>query len=162
MNQKLLLIALIMISTRAGAQDLDHYAWVKLAGNRVLVNVQLLHLRADSLVVLRDGRPVVVPVSHILSIKILHESSILSGTAIGAGIGAFSGAAVGVVLSSDDKDTWNPVSTSLYGCVIGGIIGAVTSSAGNSERILDLERATMDERILMLTALLEDLYGPPL
>lgn len=155
--KKLLLVTLFILITRASAQDADHYSWVKLSGNRVMVNVQLLYLRADSLIVMRDGRPVVVPISHIFSMKVLRGSSILGGTALGAGIGAFGGAALGTALSSGDENTWNPVSASLYGCVIGGIIGAVTSSAGNTEMVLDLEGATMDERILLLRDFIEAL-----
>ncbi len=147
----------LIIPAQAGAQNPDHYAWVKLSGNRVMVNVQLLSLRGNSLLVLRDGAIVEVPVDHILGIKVLTESSMLGGLAIGAGIGAFSGAAVGVALSQGDDNTWNPVSTSMYGCIIGGIIGAVTSTAGHSDRVVNLEHASGDERTLILRDLLETL-----
>lgn len=155
--KKLPLVLSFLFITRASAQDMDHYAWVKLSGNRVMVNVQLLDLHADSLIVVRDGRPVVVPISYILGLKVLRGSSILGGTALGAGIGAFGGAALGTALSSGDNDSWNPVSASLYGCVIGGIIGAVTSSSGNTEMVLDLEKASMDERVLLLRDLIKSL-----
>jgi hypothetical protein len=130
--------------------------WIRLSGNRVVLDARILGVDGDSLVVTKDGKKVFVPIGQLESIRRLEEGSILEGAALGAGLGLAVGAAVGSVLESEENVNWTPATAALYGAVLGGIVGSVTGSAGSSE-VLELTGRGIPEKKQLLESFLSRL-----
>lgn len=102
--------------------------WIRLSGNRVILDARIPGFEGDSLIVLNDGKRIFVPLTVVEEIRTVEDDDILEGAARGVGLGLVIGAAVGMTINPDGDRNWTPGTTALYGAVLGGIVGSVTGS----------------------------------
>jgi hypothetical protein len=135
------------------AESMAQTFWIRLSGNRVILDARILRIDGDSIVIVKDEKKGFVPIGQLESIRRVEEGSILEGAALGAGVGLAVGAAVGSVLESEENVNWTPATAALYGAVLGGIVGSVTGSSGSSE-VLELKGRGIPEKKQLIESFL--------
>ena len=99
----------------------ERYLWLRLTENRVVADASFESLGEDSLIVSRGGRRISVPLQELTQIRVIQESMILKGAAIGAGVGVAVGGVISFALQGGDKAQRSPLGTTL----IFGVLGAL-------------------------------------
>jgi len=152
----LLVVALLLhVGSSMGIAQ-DRYFWLKLSGNRVMVNVQARSIRGDSLEVMQDMNRVFIPIQQIEEVRMIDAGSIMNGALIGAGIGMVVGGVAGAIgKESRERSTSIGVSALSVG-VIGGIVGSVAGSMQDQEEILDLSGKDLQEKIRLIAEALRN------
>ena len=148
---KRMIVLLSVISVVVGClHSQDQYLWMRLSENRAMTNALFQSLSGDSLVVLRGGRRVSVPLQEIVQIRLIRESSILEGAAIGSGVGLAVGGAVGFSLRAADKSGSSPLRTALMFGVMGAIVGSLSAALDHPDAIVHLAGMTVAEKRKMI------------
>lgn len=112
--------------------------WIRLSGNRVVLDARIRGVEGESLVFLKEGRATSVRIEEVATIRMVGETDILEGALIGAGTGLAAGAAAGLTVNPHGETNWTPATTALFGAVLGGIVGSVVGSA-EAPAVLELE-----------------------
>lgn len=96
MKQRLtvLVTLLLMINQVLWPQSQNHFVWLRLSDERIIINAQFEQISTDSLIVLRGGRMTGIPLEEIIQIRVIREVSIINGMLIGAGAGIVAGAVI--------------------------------------------------------------------
>lgn len=142
-------------------QSLAQTFWIRLSGNRVILDARILGVEEESLIVIKDGKRTGVHIGEIETVRTIAESDILEGALLGAGIGAASGGLIGAIGKTERDDNWDAGTTALYVAVIGGIVGSVVASADNGGVSLELAGRTTAERKELLSEFLVRLGENP-
>ncbi|MBI2619300.1 MAG: hypothetical protein HYW57_04405 [Ignavibacteriales bacterium] len=144
MKQFIALVSFFFVPLNALAQD--HYLWLKLSENRVILNATWRGMEGDSLQLLSGGKSLFVPIEEIEQIRVMREGSIVEGAAVGAGIGLAVGMVAGF-LARPVRDQNRTMETSaLYIGIVGGIIGSVAGSLRDMEQAVPLEGKSVAEK----------------
>lgn len=126
-------------------QSIAQTFWIRLSGNRVILDARILGVEDESLAFVKDGRKVFAPIGEIEAMRTIEEADILQGALVGAGTGFAVGAAAGLMVNPHGDNNWTPVTTSFYGAVLGGIVGSVIGST-ESPAVLELRGKTFFEK----------------
>ncbi|MEX1137930.1 MAG: hypothetical protein WEF53_01130 [Bacteroidota bacterium] len=129
--------------------------WIRLSGNRVVLDARIRGVEGESLVFMKDGRAASVRIEEIENIRMVGETDILEGALIGAGTGLAVGAAAGLMVNPHGETNWTPATTALYGAVLGGIVGSVVGST-ESPAVLELEGRGVSQKKEMIELFLEE------
>jgi len=128
--------------------------WIRLFGNRVILDARILGVEEESLVFMKDGKKAFVRIGEIETVRTIEEADILGGALVGAGAGFAVGAAAGLMVNPHGDNNWTPETTALYGAVLGGIVGSVVGST-ESPAVLELRGKSVREKSEAILAFLE-------
>ncbi len=128
-----LMVFLLAVSARSQ----NEYVWLKLTNGRVVINATIRTSSNDSIVVVRGTKKSSIAFGDIEKLRVIHESSLVTGAIVGAGIGAGIGAAVSTTASRESHSGLGPSNVLLFG-FLGGLIGAIGSSFDSPEEVIDL------------------------
>lgn len=142
-------LVLAGLLTGCAPESNDQTYWIRLSGNRVILDGRILWVDGDSLVIGKEGKKMFLPIGQIESVRKMEEGSILEGAALGAGAGLTIGAAAGSVFGSEENTGWTPATAAFFGAVLGGIVGSVTGSAGSSEALELAGRSNAEKKQLL-------------
>lgn len=156
MKQRLTVLAtlLLMINQVLWPQSQNHFVWLRLSDERIIINAQFEQISTDSLIVLRGGRMTGIPLEEIIQIRVIREVSIINGMFIGAGAGIVAGAVIGAIAKSSDPTSWSPAVAAFSFAIVGGVVGSVVSSFGQPGDVVDLKNKTAYEKREIILKLL--------
>ena len=144
---KQIIITLVVVITLASSvQAHEQFVWLRLVNDRVIVNATFERMSDDSLLIVRGNKKLTVLLQDVNQVRFIQGSSIVSGMAIGAGIGLLSGGVIGAIVHSSDPTSWSPEVAATAFAVIGGVVGSVISSFDQPGDLVDLTGKSVDEK----------------
>ncbi len=152
-------IAIILLTAGLNlpaAQCKELRLWLKLTGNRVMLDAVLVAVSGDTAVLNLEGRPRRLALREIEQLRLIREKSILEGALVGVGAGIVAGSIIGFLGRSMDDRPWNVKSASLTLGMMGGLVGTVVSSVPDAGDIIDVSSLSVEQRGEVLKRFLDE------
>jgi hypothetical protein len=122
------------------------YLWIRLTENRVISNSKYQGVSGDTLVILRGGRIIRVPLVEVVHLRVINGSSTLENVLIGCGSGLAVGALLGVTLPEKGSPEPGATTTLITLGVIGAVVGGVVNSLEKPGDVVDLSTMSVEEK----------------
>jgi hypothetical protein len=151
MKTVLLTLSLLMI----GSDDLrsqEVSLWIRLSEDRVLNDSRFCDVNDDTLLVVSGNRLMSIPLTQVLQIRAIKDSSITNGILVGSGCGLVLGGLVDLSLSAMDRSSSPKGATWLACAVLGGIVGGTIAALEKPGDLISMEGKSSNEKTRLIRA----------
>jgi hypothetical protein len=146
----LTLLLLIIGSTELRSQEVS--LWIRLSDDRVLNDSRFSDVNDDTLFVVSGNRLVSIPLTQVVQIRAIKDSSITNGILIGSGCGLVLGGLLDLSLSSMDRSSTPKEATWLACAVLGGIVGGTIAALEKPGDLVSLDGKSSNEKSRLISA----------
>ena len=151
MKKVLLTLSLLVIrSAEVRSQEIS--LWIRLSEDRVLNDCRFCDVSDDTMYVVNGNQIMPIPVSQLVQVRAIKDSSITNGVLMGSGCGLILGGLLDLSLSSMDRSSSSKGATWLACAVMGGIIGGTIAALEKPGDLVSLDGKSSIEKTRLIRA----------
>jgi hypothetical protein len=151
MKKVLLTLSLLVIgSAEVRSQEIS--LWIRLSEDRVLNDCRFCDVNDDTMYVVNGNQIMPIPLSQLVQVRAIKDSSITNGVLMGSGCGLILGGLVDLSLSSMDRSSSSKGATWLACAVMGGIIGGTIAALEKPGDLVSLDGKSSIEKTRLIRA----------
>ena len=151
MKKVLLTLSLLVIrSAEVRSQEIS--LWIRLSEDRVLNDCRFCDVNDDTMYVVNGNQIMPIPVSQLVQVRAIKDSSITNGVLMGSGCGLILGGLLDLSLSSMDRSSSSKGATWLACAVMGGIIGGTIAALEKPGDLVSLDGKSSIEKTRLIRA----------
>jgi hypothetical protein len=151
MKKVLLTLSLLVIgSAEVRSQEIS--LWIRLSEDRVLNDCRFCDVNDDTMYVVNGNQIMPIPLSQLIQVRAIKDSSITNGVLMGSGCGLILGGLLDLSLSSTGRSSSSKGATWLACAVMGGIIGGTIAALEKPGDLVSLDGKSSIEKTRLIRA----------